>query len=104
MLYILYMYVCGGGNIIVGFQVIFDLWPLYTDKQNKAESEPKRRRGAVKASCSFSGYEKMMTMRDEVLASVRDIEQLVQHGRDAHTCPYYSTRLAIPAAQVHTHP
>ncbi|XP_060779251.1 ATP-dependent DNA helicase DDX11 isoform X3 [Neoarius graeffei] len=70
------------------------------DKQNKAESEPKRRRGAVKATCSFSGYEKMMTMRDEVLASVRDIEQLVQHGRDAHTCPYYSTRLAIPAAQV----
>ncbi|MCI4379479.1 hypothetical protein PGIGA_G00228850 [Pangasianodon gigas] len=70
------------------------------DKQNKVDSEPKRRRGAVKATCAFSGYEKMMTMRDEVLVSVRDIEQLVQHGRDTHTCPYYSTRLAIPAAQV----
>ncbi|KAF7699344.1 ATP-dependent DNA helicase DDX11 [Silurus meridionalis] len=69
-------------------------------KQNKADSEPKRRRGAVKATCLFSGYEKMMTMRDEVLASVRDIEQLVQHGRGTHTCPYYSTRLAIPAAEV----
>lgn len=68
------------------------------------DSQPKRRRGAVKATCAFSGYEKMMMMRDEVLASVRDIEQLVQHGRDTHTCPYYSTRLAIPAAQVHTHP
>ncbi|TSL75307.1 ATP-dependent DNA helicase DDX11 [Bagarius yarrelli] len=67
---------------------------------SKVESEPKRRRGAAKPTCPFSGYEKMMTMRDEVLASVRDIEQLVQHGRDTHTCPYYSTRLAIPAAQV----
>lgn len=67
------------------------------------DTEPKRRRGAGKATCAFAGYEKMMTMRDEVLASVRDIEQLVQHGRDTHTCPYYSTRLAIPAAQVHKH-
>ncbi|XP_053356497.1 ATP-dependent DNA helicase DDX11 isoform X1 [Clarias gariepinus] len=72
------------------------------DKQNKedSEAESKRRRGPIKATCAFSGYEKMMAMRDEVLAGVRDIEQLVQHGRDTHTCPYYSTRLAIPAAQV----
>uniref|UniRef100_A0A8B9H476 ATP-dependent DNA helicase DDX11 n=1 Tax=Astyanax mexicanus TaxID=7994 RepID=A0A8B9H476_ASTMX len=52
------------------------------------------------ATCPFTGYEKMMAMRDEVLVKVRDIEQLVQHGRGTHTCPYYSTRLAIPAAQV----
>ncbi|KAF5893568.1 ATP-dependent DNA helicase DDX11, partial [Clarias magur] len=72
------------------------------DKQNKedSEAEAKRRRGTINATCTFSGYEKMMAMRDEVLAGVRDIEQLVQHGRDTHTCPYYSTRLAIPAAQV----
>ncbi|KAG7332962.1 hypothetical protein KOW79_003097 [Hemibagrus wyckioides] len=70
------------------------------DNQSKVDSEPKRRRGASKATCTFAGYEKMVTMRDEVLASVRDIEQLVQHGRETHTCPYYSTRLAIPAAQV----
>ncbi|XP_027015139.1 ATP-dependent DNA helicase DDX11 isoform X2 [Tachysurus fulvidraco] len=70
------------------------------DKQSKVDTEPKRRRSAGKATCDFAGYEKMMTMRDEVLASVRDIEQLVQHGRDTHTCPYYSTRLAIPAAQM----
>ncbi|KAK2848365.1 hypothetical protein Q7C36_010047 [Tachysurus vachellii] len=70
------------------------------DNQSKVDMEPKRRRGAGKATCTFAGYEKMMAMRDEVLASVRDIEQLVQHGRDTHTCPYYSTRLAIPAAQM----
>lgn len=44
-----------------------------------------------------------MAMRDEVLVKVRDVEQLLQHGRETHTCPYYSTRMAIPAAQVHTH-
>ncbi|XP_016402230.1 putative ATP-dependent RNA helicase DDX11-like protein 8, partial [Sinocyclocheilus rhinocerous] len=41
-----------------------------------------------------------MAMRDEVLVKVRDVEQLLQHGRETHTCPYYSTRMAIPAAQV----
>ncbi|XP_072551300.1 ATP-dependent DNA helicase DDX11 [Salminus brasiliensis] len=70
------------------------------DKLSKPDSEPKRRRGVAKATCPFTGYEKMMAMRDEVLVKVRDIEQLLQHGRDTHTCPYYSTRLAIPAAQV----
>uniref|UniRef100_A0AAR2LXY8 Helicase ATP-binding domain-containing protein n=1 Tax=Pygocentrus nattereri TaxID=42514 RepID=A0AAR2LXY8_PYGNA len=70
------------------------------DKQNKADLEPKRRRGVAKATCAFSGYEKLMAMRDEVLVKVRDIEQLLQHGRETHTCPYYSTRMAIPAAEV----
>lgn len=65
-----------------------------------AEGEPKRRRGVVKATCPFSGFEKVMTMRDEVLVEVRDIEQLVHLGRKTHTCPYYSTRKAIPAAQL----
>uniref|UniRef100_A0AAR2LTC6 ATP-dependent DNA helicase DDX11 n=1 Tax=Pygocentrus nattereri TaxID=42514 RepID=A0AAR2LTC6_PYGNA len=66
----------------------------------KNKHEPKRRRGVAKATCAFSGYEKLMAMRDEVLVKVRDIEQLLQHGRETHTCPYYSTRMAIPAAEV----
>ncbi|XP_076848870.1 ATP-dependent DNA helicase DDX11 isoform X2 [Brachyhypopomus gauderio] len=70
------------------------------DKKKKSEREPKRGRGSVMVTCAFSSYEKMMSMRNDVLATVSDIEQLVQHGRATHTCPYYSTRLAIPAAQV----
>uniref|UniRef100_A0AAR2J949 Helicase ATP-binding domain-containing protein n=1 Tax=Pygocentrus nattereri TaxID=42514 RepID=A0AAR2J949_PYGNA len=69
-------------------------------QKNKHDLEPKRRRGVAKATCAFSGYEKLMAMRDEVLVKVRDIEQLLQHGRETHTCPYYSTRMAIPAAEV----
>ncbi|XP_035381632.1 ATP-dependent DNA helicase DDX11 [Electrophorus electricus] len=70
------------------------------DKKNKSEWEPKRSRRGHTVTCAFSAYEKLMSMRNDVLATVRDIEQLVQHGRATHSCPYYSTRLAIPAAQV----
>ncbi|KAK9958706.1 hypothetical protein ABG768_010811 [Culter alburnus] len=71
------------------------------EKREKAtDLEPKRRRGDAKVTCAFSGFENLMAMRDEVLVKVRDVEQLLQHGRETHTCPYYSTRMAIPAAQV----
>uniref|UniRef100_A0A671KKH8 ATP-dependent DNA helicase DDX11 n=1 Tax=Sinocyclocheilus anshuiensis TaxID=1608454 RepID=A0A671KKH8_9TELE len=69
-------------------------------KQKASDSEMKRRRGVAKATCPFSGFESLMAMRDEVLVKVRDVEQLLQHGRETNTCPYYSTRMAIPAAQV----
>ncbi len=79
-------------------------WPPSAEKREKAsDSETKRRRGVAKATCPFSGFESLMAMRDEVLVKVRDVEQLLQHGRETHACPYYSTRMAIPAAQVHTH-
>ncbi|XP_030646577.1 ATP-dependent DNA helicase DDX11 [Chanos chanos] len=72
------------------------------DKHEKTlvEEGPKRRRGVAKATCPFSGYESLMKMRDEVLVKIRDIEQLLEHGRHTHTCPYYATRMAIPAAQL----
>uniref|UniRef100_A0A8C1LZX5 Helicase ATP-binding domain-containing protein n=1 Tax=Cyprinus carpio TaxID=7962 RepID=A0A8C1LZX5_CYPCA len=74
---------------------------MQKNKHEKAsDSETKRRRGVAKATCPFSGFENLMAMRDEVLVKVRDVEQLLQHGRETHTCPYYSTRMAIPAAQV----
>ena len=31
---------------------------------------------------------------------IKDIEQLVSIGEELQACPYYGTRLAIPAAQV----
>lgn len=39
-----------------------------------------------------------------MLGTVHDIEQLLRLGRETHACPYYSTRLAIPPAQVLTFP
>ena len=39
-------------------------------------------------------------LRDQILASPKDIEDLVQAGQSAHTCPYFASRAAIPQAEV----
>jgi chromosome transmission fidelity protein 1 len=38
--------------------------------------------------------------RDQILASPKDIEDLVTAGHSAHTCPYFASRAAIPQAEV----
>ncbi|XP_012634894.2 ATP-dependent DNA helicase DDX11 [Microcebus murinus] len=71
------------------------------EKRNEAEEEkPKRRRQEKRASCPFYNHEQMHLLRDEILAEVKDIEQLVAVGKEARACPYYGSRFAIPAAQL----
>ncbi|KAM5239189.1 ATP-dependent DNA helicase DDX11 [Ctenodactylus gundi] len=69
-------------------------------KDRAEEGRPKRRKCDPRASCPFHSLEQMQQLRDEVLAEVRDVEQLVALGKEAHACPYYGSRLAIPAAQL----
>ncbi|RXM29112.1 putative ATP-dependent RNA helicase DDX11 [Acipenser ruthenus] len=64
------------------------------------DEEPRKRRGPRKAVCPFSSPPAMQTLRDQALAQVRDIEQLVTLAKQNRACPYYGGRLAIPAAQV----
>ncbi|PNI15785.1 LOW QUALITY PROTEIN: DDX11 isoform 1, partial [Pan troglodytes] len=52
------------------------------------------------AACPFYNHEQMGLLRDEALAEVKDIEQLLALGKEARACPYYGSRLAIPAAQL----
>ena len=68
------------------------------------EEEPtkRRRRQEPRATCPFYSYERLQLLRDEVLAGVKDVEQLVALGKEAQACPYYGGRFAIPAAQVKT--
>ncbi|KAI0036475.1 DNA repair helicase [Vararia minispora EC-137] len=42
--------------------------------------------------------------RDQILASPKDIEDLVVAGQSAHTCPYFASRAAIPQAELVTLP
>ncbi|XP_066489292.1 ATP-dependent DNA helicase DDX11 [Tiliqua scincoides] len=63
------------------------------------ETEGKKRR-VSRTVCPFYSYEHMQFLRDEVLAEVKDIEQLVNLGKEAKACPYYGSRHAIPAAQL----
>ncbi|KAH9856751.1 DNA repair helicase [Lenzites betulinus] len=43
---------------------------------------------------------KMLDLRDQILASPKDIEDLFQTGKTADTCPYFGARRAIPQAQL----
>ncbi|XP_047913880.2 ATP-dependent DNA helicase DDX11 isoform X2 [Anser cygnoides] len=69
------------------------------EKKSSEETEGKKRR-VSRATCPFYSYEQMQFLRDEVLAEVKDIEQLVALGRETKACPYYGSRYAIPAAQL----
>lgn len=74
-----------------------------SEKKSKAEEEkPKKRKQEPQAACPFYNCEQLQQLRDEVLAEVKDIEQLVALGKEARACPYYGSRFAIPAAQVNT--
>ncbi|KII90522.1 hypothetical protein PLICRDRAFT_697066 [Plicaturopsis crispa FD-325 SS-3] len=47
---------------------------------------------------------RMTDFRDQILASPKNIEDLAEAGRIAHTCPYFASRRAIPQAELVTLP
>lgn len=75
---------------------------LPESKNRTDEDKPKRRRQERQTTCPFYGHEQTQLLRDEILVEVKDMEQLVALGKEARACPYYGSRLAIPAAQVST--
>ena len=42
----------------------------------------------------------MLDLRDAILATPKDIEELVEAGTDSRTCPYFGARNAVPMAEV----
>ncbi|KAJ0069463.1 hypothetical protein NL108_006060, partial [Boleophthalmus pectinirostris] len=77
---------------------------LEMQKNQHEKSDPedgvKRRRGPAKAVCPFNKVSAQLQMRDDILGSVHDIEQLLRLGNELHSCPYYATRLSVPPAQL----
>uniref|UniRef100_A0A3Q1C6B2 ATP-dependent DNA helicase DDX11 n=1 Tax=Amphiprion ocellaris TaxID=80972 RepID=A0A3Q1C6B2_AMPOC len=69
------------------------------EKQHHDEGV-KRKRGPAKSVCPYNKASALHQMRDEVLGTVHDIEQLLKLGKETHSCPYYASRLAVPPAQV----
>ncbi|KAF8558368.1 DNA repair helicase [Imleria badia] len=47
---------------------------------------------------------RLIDLRDQILASPKDIEDLAIAGKNAQTCPYYGSRRAIPQAELVTLP
>ncbi|OCT88134.1 hypothetical protein XELAEV_18016767mg [Xenopus laevis] len=74
---------------------------MQKNKHEKKTEEPEgKKKRESRAMCPFYCYEQMQFLRDETLVEVKDIEQLVSLARELKACPYYSSRYAIPAAQV----
>ncbi|XP_056907524.1 ATP-dependent DNA helicase DDX11 isoform X1 [Takifugu flavidus] len=69
------------------------------EKQHQ-EDGAKRKRGPAKSTCPYNKAPALQHMRDKILGAVQDIEQLLKLGSETRSCPYYSTRLAIPPAQL----
>ncbi|KAL8600195.1 hypothetical protein ACOMHN_062485 [Nucella lapillus] len=59
-----------------------------------------RKKSKSKPGCPYRKQELLEDFTDRALLEVRDIEQLVSLGRQTKTCPYYGSRLAVPAAEV----
>ncbi|XP_054475271.1 ATP-dependent DNA helicase DDX11 isoform X2 [Anoplopoma fimbria] len=75
---------------------------MQKNKHEKPQHEEgvKRKRGPAKSVCPYNKASALQQMRDNVLGTVHDIEQMLKLGRETHACPYYATRLAVPPAQL----
>lgn len=50
--------------------------------------------------CPYIKAKQVSMLKDDILSSVQDIEDLVSRGRALGSCPYYASRLAIPEAEL----
>ncbi|TYJ52793.1 hypothetical protein B9479_006597 [Cryptococcus floricola] len=61
-----------------------------------------------KARCEYlpakADEVKLLDARDSILATVKDIEDIVTAGKKACVCPYYATRRAVRSSQIVTLP
>ncbi|OTF75405.1 hypothetical protein BLA29_007915, partial [Euroglyphus maynei] len=53
-----------------------------------------------KQKCQFRNSAKMEEFGEEILANINDIEEIVTMAKQRQTCPYYSTRMAIPESEI----
>ncbi|KAA8590164.1 hypothetical protein FQN60_014098 [Etheostoma spectabile] len=75
---------------------------MQKNKHEKPHQEEgvKRKRVQAKTVCPYYKASALQQMRDDILGTVHDIEQMLKLGRETHSCPYYATRLAVPPAQL----
>ena len=66
------------------------------EEQEEEEKEKKKKKG----KCEFYSSQKVRDFSAHILSEIQDIEGLVGGAGEARTCPYYSTRAAVPEAEV----
>ena len=67
------------------------------DPQDSEEAEKKPRK---RGKCEFYSKQKVRDFSAHILSEIQDIESLVGGATEAASCPYYSTRTAVPLAEV----
>ena len=56
--------------------------------------------GNSKTKCQMYKKPLMTELKDEILSDALDIEDLIKLGKGVKACPYYSSRLAVPEAEI----
>ena len=69
-------------------------------KEPDQSSRPNKKPRVPSTGCPYYNQNNMELYKDRVAAQVHDMEQLLSLGKEVKACPYYSTRYAIPGAQV----
>lgn len=50
--------------------------------------------------CPYLKGKQVNLLKEDILSSVQDIEDIVNRGRSLGACPYYASRIAIPEAEI----
>lgn len=61
-----------------------------------------KKRKCSSAGCQYRNKNSVDDLKDEIVAKIHDVEELVTKGEQVIACPYYATRAAISLSQVIT--
>lgn len=50
--------------------------------------------------CPYLNISKVRKLKEDILGTVQDIEDILSRGRTLGSCPYYASRMAIPEAEL----
>lgn len=66
----------------------------------KTLPELKRTKRSEPTRCPFYKHQAMTSLANNILVQVQDIEEVVDHAKQANACPYYSSRYATPDSEL----
>uniref|UniRef100_A0A182PGV9 DNA 5'-3' helicase n=1 Tax=Anopheles epiroticus TaxID=199890 RepID=A0A182PGV9_9DIPT len=69
-------------------------------REDSDDNRSVKKRRKLAQSCPYYNQRAIEGLKNGILFSVPDIEDLVKAGKREHACPYYASRAAIPDAQV----
>lgn len=59
-----------------------------------------QRETSAEKRCSYAKLKKVKDLKEQILSSVHDIEDIVKRGQAMGSCPYYAARMSVAEAEV----